>query len=395
MTEFVDLLTLQSVLREELEEVFPDGVWVKAEIASVQVKSGGHCYLDLCQSTGRSLVAKARGIIWRNAYGILSRCFREATGSNLESGMTILVHAKVNYSELYGLSLVIDDLDAAVTVGEAELLRRRTLERLQKEGLLDLQKELSLPQIPRRLAVISAPTAAGYGDFCRHLEENEYGFAFDVTLFEATMQGEKAPGSIREALEAVQAVSAGRAETAQPGRAEADNAAAQPGWDAVLILRGGGSALDLACFDDYGLCEAIAKCSIPVITAIGHERDTHIADLVACDCVKTPTALADLFIDALAAEDERISSLQSRLRMAFVARLSAMESAVTVLENRIKSADPRNILARGYTLVTDSEGVVVKSARKVSPGDTLRIYFADGAIRTIVQPDPEAKPTEK
>ena len=364
MTEFIDLLTLQSVLREELEEIFPDGVWVKAEIASVQVKSGGHCYLDLCQSNGRGLVAKARGIIWRNAYGILSRCFREATGSDLEPGMTILVHAKVNYSELYGLSLVIDDLDAAVTVGEAELLRRRTLERLEKEGLMDLQKELTLPLIPRRLAVISAPTAAGYGDFCRHLEDNEYGFAFEVALFEAAMQGEKASESMISALESVRM---------------------QNNWDAVLILRGGGSALDLACFDDYALCEAIAKCPLPVITAIGHERDTHIADMVACDYVKTPTALADLFIDTLAAEDERISSLQSRLRMAFVARISAMESAVTVLESRIKSADPRNILARGYTLVTDSKGVVVKSARKVRPGDTLRIYFADGEVQTTAK----------
>ena len=178
------------------------------------------------------------------------------------------------------------------------------------------------------------------------------------------MQGEGAPASIADALD--------RIETAR-----------EP-FDAVLILRGGGSALDLACFDDYGLCFAIANFPVPVLTAIGHDRDYHVADMVAFDYVKTPTALADVFIDAFAAEDERITSYSTRLRLAFQTKLSAMSSALDVLQSRIHSADPRKILQRGYSLITDSRGVVLKSASGVKQNDNLKIYFSDGQIKVKV-----------
>lgn len=361
----IDLLTLQRLLKEGIEEFFPEAVWVRAEIASLQSKSNGHCYLELCQSDGRGVVAKAKAIIWKGSYQMLSRFFREAAGGDLRPGITVLVHAIVNYSELYGLSLIIDDLDPSVTVGEAELRRRETIAKLESEGLMDRQKKLEMPQLPRKLAVISASSAAGFGDFRRHLEENEYGFAFEVTLFEAAMQGDTAAASISDALATV--------ETSPDGP-----------FDAVLILRGGGSVLDLACFDDYGLCFAIANSPLPVLTAIGHDRDYHVADMVAYDYVKTPTALADVFIDAFAAEDERITSCSTRLRLAFQAKLSRMDAALEVLHSRIRSADPRKVLERGYTLVTDAGGVVRKSAAGLAAGDTLRIYFSDGEIKAKV-----------
>ena len=219
--------------------------------------------------------------------------------------------------------------------------------------------------LPYRLAVISARDAAGYGDFRRHLEENAYGFVFSVELFEATMQGEDAPASIVDALERVEC-------------------APEP-FDAVLLMRGGGSALDLACFDDYGLCFAIANCPVPVYTAIGHDRDFHVADQVAYDFVKTPTALADRFIDAFAAEDERISSFGNRLRMAFAARIAAMEQRLVALGDRIRGADPRGVLARGYALVTDARGVVVKSAGALPPGTSFKVMFADGTIEAVTK----------
>ena len=156
-------------------------------------------------------------------------------------------------------------------------------------------------------------------------------------------------------------------------------------FDAVLILRGGGSALDLACFDAYGLCFAIANCPVPVYTAIGHDRDVHVADRVAYDAVKTPTALADRFIDAFAAEDERISSYGNRLRMAFAAHLAAMEQRILALGERIRSADPRGVLARGYTLVADAQGVVVKSAAQLRPGAKFKVMFADGTVEAVAQ----------
>ena len=362
-TNEISLLELQEIIRDGVENSAPDKLWVKAEVASVQARSNGHCYLELAQSEDGRLVAKARAVIWKSIWFALRRFFIEATGSELAPGMQILARVQVNYSELYGLTLVIDEIEPQFTLGAAELEKRRTLEKLEKEGLLEKQQELSLPDLPYALAVVSAADAAGYGDFCRHLEENEYGFKFRVDLFPATMQGESAPESIVDALQL--------AETAG-------------GYDAVLILRGGGSRLDLACFDDYALAFAIANCSVPVFTAIGHDRDHSVADMVAFEAVKTPTALADLFIDSVAAEDERISSYSNRLRLAISNKISAMEAAVTMLEQRIKGADPRNVLTRGYALVADDAGVVLASAASVRPGQRLQILFADGSIAVEV-----------
>lgn len=362
--EYMELLDLQSVLKEGIEEIFPGRIWVKAEISSVQVKSNGHCYLDLTQTSEGIAVAKAKAVIWRGRYFALAAYFQAATGSPLSAGMSILARAQVNYSELYGLSLVIDELEPQFTLGEAELQRQRTIDALKEDGLLDAQKSLELCPLPYSLAVISAEDAAGYGDFCRHLGDNEYGFKFDVTLFPATMQGQGAPESVAAALDDIQ------------------SSAVQ--YDAVLIMRGGGSNFDLSCFDDYGLCFAIANCSIPVFTAIGHEKDYHVADMVAYEFVKTPTALADLMLDCYIAEDERLSSYGNRFTLAFSAKISALESQLALLETRIKAADPRNVLSRGYTLLTNSAGVVLKSAESVSKGDEITIYLSDGQIKAKV-----------
>ena len=361
--EIFDLNTLLGSLRDVVEEQFPERVWLRAEVASASVK-GGHCYLELTQAEDGVMTAKARAVIWRTRYTMLSEYFRNATGGALRSGISILARVQVQYSELYGLTLVIDDLDADVTLGEMERKRRETLQKLEEQGLLDLQKELALPALPYHLAVISAPLAAGYGDFCRHLEENVYGFKFDPVLFEAVMQGTTAPESISAALEAVET--------------------SGEHFDAVLILRGGGSSPDLSCFDDYGLCRNIARCPLPVITAIGHDRDNHVADVVAGISVKTPTALADLMIECYIAEDERISSYGSRLRSAFSARLSQMETRLDALRERIRLADPRNVLSRGYTLASDASGHVLKSVSTLAPGARVKLLFADGeALLTV------------
>ena len=362
--DYIDLFELQRQMRGGIEELFPERLWVRAEVASVQVKANGHCYMDLSRSEEGRVVARAKAVIWRSRYLPLAARFREATGDELRPGMEVLLRVMVSYSELYGLSLSVDDIEPCFSLGAAEMRRRQTIERLTQEGLMDRQKELSLSDMPRRLAVISARDAAGYGDFMHHLQDNEYGFAFSVQLIEATMQGADAPASISDALAA----------------AEASGEA----YDAVLIMRGGGASLDLACFDDYGLCFTIANCTIPVFTAIGHERDYHIADMVAYDFVKTPTALADRFIDALAAEDERISSFSTRLRLAFSSRIAAMSSEVDMIAARIRSADPRAVLSRGFTLVTDARGVVLKSGGGLKRGDRISVLFEDGKISATV-----------
>ena len=356
----IDLYTLQTQLKEGLEEMFPTRIWVKAEISAVKSRPGGHCYMELSQSDESGLVAKTTAIIWSSKFRIISPYFQSVTGIPLQEGINVLVQVQVNYSQLYGFSLIVNDIDPEYTVGDKERERQETIAKLKAEGLLDRQQSLQLPYLPYRLAVISAPDAAGYRDFMRHLHENEYGFVFHTELFEAVMQGTSAPSSIVDALERV--------------------SLAKPSYDAVLILRGGGAKLDLACFDNYDVAAAIAKCGIPVLTAVGHDQDYHICDMVAWKYVKTPTALADVFIDIYSDEDQVIASYGTRLKLAFLNKISAMSSRIDLLESRILGADPRKILARGYVLVLDEKGVVMKVTDGRHPGDKISVMFADGTL---------------
>ena len=384
--DFIDLLTLQSRLKEGVELLFPKCVWVKAEVSAVKARNGGHCYLELSQSSDKGLVAKTSAIIWSSKYRFIAPYFESVTGSPLQEGMVILVQVQVNYSELYGLSLIIDDIDPEYSLGVKELERQKTIERLQKEGLMGLQKGLELPLLPYRLAVISAEDAAGYRDFMRHISENPYGFAVEPVLFPALMQGADCPASIISALDAVM-------ESGHP-------------WDAVLILRGGGAKLDLACYDDYQLAAVIAQYPLPVLTAIGHDQDFHVCDMVAYEFLKTPTALADYILDIYQSEDERISTFESRIRLgmtnrlyreealldslaarvkgAFQLKVAAMEAALNMLQARIEAADPRRILQRGYVLATDADGVVLKGVTGRNAGDKVSMMFADGVLECTV-----------
>ena len=380
--EHIDLLELQTRLKQGIECLFPSRLWVRAEISAIKARSGGHCYMELSQSDQAGLTAKASAIIWSSKYRFIAPYFESVTGTPLQEGMTILAEVQVNYSQLYGMSLIINDVDPEYTLGLKELERQRTIERLTREGLMDLQKELALPLLPYRLAVISAEDAAGYRDFMRHLHENPYGFRVETELFPALMQGADCPRSIIDALDAV----------AEGGKE----------YDAVLILRGGGAKLDLACFDDYELSAVIAQYPLPVLTAIGHDQDHHVCDMVAHEYLKTPTALADFILEMYEDEDARLSSFQTRMRMAFTGRLgvmdaslaqlrtrirsavamkiSSMESSVEMLRTRIEAADPRNVLERGFALAVDADGVVVKGAAGKAGGDRISVLFADGRL---------------
>ena len=384
--EYLELTDLSALLKEGIEDLFPGLVWVRAEISGLNRKQNGHCYLDLSQSGRGGVIAKVRGTIWATRWNYIDMYFKSITGSSLDVGMEVLVRAQVNYHPVYGLSLNIDEVDPEFTMGAAERQKRQTIARLEDEGLMDIQKDLSLPALPYSLAIISAPGAAGLGDFRHHLLDNEYGFVFDIQLFEALMQGDQAADSKIIALEQIES-----------GEKE---------YDAVLIMRGGGSELDLACFDDYDLAAAIARCPIPVFTAIGHDKDYHVADMVACSFVKTPTALADLFLDCFVAEDQRISSLENRLRLAFSGRFSAISSRLDLLwkgvvmaadgriseanhrldllEAKISSSDPRRILEKGYVLALDGRGIKMTSASAVRKGDAFQVMFADGTVRGTV-----------
>ena len=385
--EHIDLLELQNRLKQGIEGLFSSRIWIKAEISAVKARTGGHCYMELSQSDDKGLVAKASAIIWSSRFRFIAPYFESVTGSPLKEGMTVLVEVQVNYSQLYGMSLIINDIDPEYSLGVRALERQKTIERLQAEGLMDLQKELALASLPYRIAVISAEDAAGYRDFMRHLHENPYGFAFETVLYPALMQGVDCPDSIIAALDAVNE--------------------SEEKYDVVMILRGGGAKLDLACFDDYDLAAVIAQYPLPVLTAIGHDQDHHVCDMVAYEYLKTPTALADFILEMYEDEDARLSSFASRMRLAFTGRLAAMETAVAnlsvrirnaavtkvslcessleLLRTRIEAADPRSILKRGYALATDADGVVLKGVGGRISGDKVSVMFADGSMDCVVE----------
>jgi exodeoxyribonuclease VII large subunit len=384
--EFIDLFEFQMRLKKGVECLFPNRQWLKAEVSAVKARQGSHCWLELSQSGENGLVAKASAVIWSSKYRFIAPYFESVTGSPLQEGMVVLVEVSVNYSQLYGFSLVINDIDPQYSLGQKELERQRTIERLSREGLMDLQKELALPVLPYRLAVVSAEDAAGYRDFVRHLEENPYGFSFDVTLFPALMQGAECPSSVIAALDAV--LECGEV------------------FDVVLILRGGGAKLDLACFDDYEMAAVIAQYPLPVLTAIGHDQDHHVCDMVAHSYLKTPTALADEILSIYEDEDARLSSFMNRVKMAaygrislaesalevlrarikggFSVKISAMEAAMQLLRTRISSADPRKILERGYALALGADGTVLKGAAGMERGDAMAVLFKDGRLDCTV-----------
>ena len=384
--EFIDLFEFQTRLKEGVESLFPKRLWLKAEVSAIKARSGGHCYLELSQSNEKGLIAKAGAVIWSSRYRFIAPYFESVTGSPIQEGMSILVEVQPSYSQLYGFTLVINDIDPEFSLGVRELERQKTIERLQNEGLMGLQQELVLPFLPYRFAVISAEDAAGYRDFVKHLDENPYNFKVELDLFPALMQGKDCPESIVAAMDRV--------------------LDSQVEYDAVLILRGGGAKLDLACFDDYSLAAVIAQYPMPVLTAVGHDQDFHVCDMVAHEYVKTPTALADFILEIYEDEDERISALETRMRLgmtnrlyreeslldslaarikgAFQLKIAAVEANLNMLQARIEAADPRRILQRGYVLATDADGVVLKGVSGRSEGDQVTMMFADGVLDCTV-----------
>lgn len=384
--EFITLFELQSRLKEGIERLFPSKIWLEAEISAIKARVGGHCYMELSQSGENGIVAKAQAVVWSSKYRFIAPYFESVTGSPLREGMLVLVQVQVSFSQLYGLSLIINDIDPDFSLGERERQRRLTLERLEKEGLADLQQGLDLAPLPYMIAVVSSPDAAGYRDFIRHLHENGYGFVFHTDLFPALMQGEGAPESMIEALDAI--------------------AVSGIAYDAVALIRGGGARLDLACYDDYGLAAHVAQFPVPVFTAIGHDQDTHAVDIVSFMSVKTPTALADEFVSMYADEDALLQSFGDRLRLAasgrlyreenrlqglchgmsaaFLKKIMSMESRLDIMETRLKASDPRTVLKKGYVLALDSSGAVLRSTAGKRPGDRVFLLMADGRLDCTV-----------
>jgi len=349
------LLNVKDALKASLQKTY----WIRAEISEISTNYSGHCYLELIEKPENSdtISAKVRATIWSSVNRMLSAYFETVTGQQLEKGLKILIKASVEFSELYGLSINILDIDPTYTIGEQERARREIIKQLEEDGVMEMNSMLELPLVSQRIAVISSQSAAGYGDFIHQLSSNSEGYTFECTLFPSVMQGQKTAESIIKALEAI--------------------FEHETEFDAVIIIRGGGSKTDLSWFDNYDLAVNIAQFPLPVISGIGHERDKSIADMVAHTSLKTPTAVAEFLIEQASNFDETISALGSD----FIGLVQGMlDDHTTILQNISQNIKP--IVKEAVSTEKSLLSMMVEKAEMYC-NERLKAEIASTKIRSL------------
>lgn len=304
------------------------GAWVVAEISDMSVR-GGHCYMTLIEKDrSGTTIARMRANIWANRFTYIRNKFLRATEKELTNGMKVMFYGGASYHSNYGLSFNIGEIEPSYTMGDLERIRREILATLQREGIIGQNRALTFSDPPRKIAIISSESAAGYGDFLNQLQHNSAGVEFNTFLFPAIMQGDRTAQSVIAALDLVEQTSS------------------IIGWDCVVIIRGGGATTDMNGFDDLQLARRVATFPIPVAVGIGHERDRCVLDEIACIRCKTPTAVAAWLSDTAGMAWQRaydlatrISSFASERLKGEHIRLQSIETMVPALaEAQLKTA---------------------------------------------------------
>ena len=428
------LFELNSLVRQTIEHTLSREYWVEAELAEAR-ESRGHCYMELVQKDElmNTPIARASAKCWRSAWSMISPHFERITGQRLHAGMKVRLKVYAQFHEAYGFSWIVTDIDPNYTLGDLARRRQEIIRQLKDEGVFDLQKSLSLPLFCLCIAVISSPSAAGYGDFFAQLEASP--FAFSTQLFPATMQGEEVESSIIEALNRIFSENSDNSERH---------------FDCVVIIRGGGATADMSGFDTLALAENVAQFPLPIITGIGHDRDECVLDMVSHLRVKTPTAAAQVLIDRAQQALDRIENAEGRIGHAAQAQLSVINSQLSILSSRIPtlfslvktreaarleqtkqrmvngiekrlererskcsmfntqcsmsashlltthrhrlellqqraaSLDPQLLLKRGYS-ITLYQGKALRSNKQLLPGDEIETRLNEGTITSIVK----------
>ena len=405
----LSLLELNTLVRNRVQAAMPDRYWVRAEVSEARENRSGHCYLELVEKDEASgeMQAKARAVIWATVYRMLRAHFAAETGMAIAPGIKLLIEVSVDMHELYGYTLTVHDIDPSYTLGDMARQRAEIIRRLTQEGIIDMNRELSWPLLPQRIAVISSPTAAGYGDFIDQLHRNPYGYRFYTALYTAAMQGARAESSVIGALERIYAH-------------ESD-------FDGVVIIRGGGATSELSCFDSYPLAQNVAQFPLPVIVGIGHDRDETVLDRVANVRVKTPTAAAEWLIARVAEADRRRLDLQASLageidnrlrqerqrlaaagqrlpllierritlersrldhlaptlRQAVTRSMERQQQRLALLIRSVELSSPERILKHGFSL-TLKEGKAVRSADELRSGDRITTFYGEGCSESQI-----------
>ncbi len=419
--KYLSLGQLQTLIAQVLGEALPLPVWVSAEIAEIKVNYSGHCYLELVEKgegAGADGVAKAqaRAVIWRSVYPSVAARFEQESGSRLAAGMKILCKAQVNYHPLYGLSLQITDIDASYTLGDMERAKQQAINQLQADGVWDMNRTVALPAVIERIAVVSSATAAGWRDFMQEVAKSPY--RLEIKPFDAYMQGTAAEQSIIDALTAI--------------------AEREEEFDAVAIIRGGGSTSDLNCFNSYRLASYIAQFPLPVLTGIGHDKDVSVSDMVAHTMLKTPTAVAVWLYDRSAEADSAIELAAIRLRdlctrathaqtlllqnlaaeirtaarVALAGAVAKSDNAEQMLRRAVAEVlgrerqrlDTYGVMAENYAPerllklgfgIARFGGKTMRSVAGIKKGDQLDLELADGVLGVTVVEKKETKVIRK
>ena len=411
LPQIFTLSELNGRIRNSIRDTFSDSCWIIAEIGEMKENSfSHHCYLELLEKNAitHQICAKARAVIWSSRYPFIKYFFETQTGTSLSPGMKILVKISVDFHELYGLSFSIEEIDPSFTIGEMYLQKSKIIAQLQEEGIFSMNKELSLPMLPTKIAVISSPTAAGYGDFMTHLENSRWKDHFAIKLFAATMQGEQTAPSVIRALDLIHKY--------------------VELFDAVVIIRGGGAMSDLNSFDVYDLAANCAQFPLPILTGIGHERDDTIVDMVAHTRLKTPTAVADFLIERMDEGALQIESLSQTISSSILHKINETQQIIHILSTNIirqttvavskqhntlfqmtmmlkdsifrtidsfsfrikeldqyfRMASPSYILKKGYALVL-KDGKIVESSHQLKKNEEVELRFDDGSKNAVVQ----------
>lgn len=431
MKKALTLYELNSLVAELINVAMPQSYWVEAEVSETR-ESRGHLYLELIEKDESTNIpiARASAKCWRSSWLMIGPHFERVAGVKLRAGLQIMIQVHAQFHAQYGFSWIIDDINPEYTMGSMARKRNEIIAQLKSEGVFELQRELCLPLFAQRIAVISSASAAGYGDFCNQLQHNEYGFRFQMQLFQAFMQGEQVEQSIVAALNLI--------------------STKEDDFDCVVIIRGGGATADLSGFDTLVLAENVANFPLPVITGIGHERDESILDMVAHTRVKTPTAAAAFLIDHLAATLNRIEQAQisiqrmvehriqheklhlqqlsthipilfsmvknrenarlddywhallqrvmlhlqqSKMRVELLSnkvipattnKLMAEQHKLQLLEQRVDGVNPERMLRLGYSL-TYKNGYVLRNVNEVKAGDEITTRLEGGIITSVVK----------
>lgn len=310
------LYELNSLVKETIELTFTQQFWVEAELADATERRG-HLYLDLVQKDEHSAtpIARASARCWASVWASVRPRFERTTRQRLTAGMKVLLRVYPQFHQAYGFSWIVTDIDPTYTLGDMQRQRQEIIDRLKRDGVFDMQRELTLPMFCQRIAVISSATAAGFGDFCNHLQHNDYGFHFAVELFPAIMQGEQVEPTVISALDSI--------------NSRIDD------FDCVVIIRGGGATVDMSGFNTLLLAENVANFPLPIITGIGHDRDESIIDMISFMQVKTPTAAAAFLIERLLNVSERITAATGSITRCVQEKLEYERIRLTALSTRI------------------------------------------------------------